>query len=328
MSSPAGPVRRGSYKGEEALVLENDSLRVVILPSRGAKTASLLHKASGIETLWQNQSPRYISSAYGDPFDKGELAGFDEMFPTISRCYYEREPWAGAEIPDHGEVWSIPWEPTISGDVVTLSVRGTRLPYRLQKTVSLQGEKMTARYNAENLSDSPMDFIWAAHPLFNTAQGMRVIVPAGMRTVINSVPGATLGGYGTRLAFPGKDPRLDLVPARNSTGFQKYWFSEKVTEGWCVLHEPASALSIGLSFPADRVPWLGIWLNEGGYAGQYNIAPEPATGAMDRMDFSRMWNMHSVLGPRECYEWSLTITVGRGSEPCGMDPEGNFLRAR
>ena len=32
-----------------------------------------------------------------------------------------------------------------------------------------------------------------------------------------------------------------------------------------------------------------MWLNEGGWDGQYNIAPEPATAAMDSITASKLW---------------------------------------
>ena len=325
-------ITRGAFKGEAALVLENESLRALILPEWGAKTISLIHRASGTETLWQNSSPTFARTGYGDPYGNGEFAGFDEMFPTISRCFYESAPWAGAEVPDHGEVWTVPWEVTEGQGDVTLAVRGVRFPYRLQKTVALQGEKLVARYAAENLSEHPLDFIWAAHPLFNATEGMKFLVPRGMRRIINAVPGPVLGGYGGKFDFPvarrddGTSVRLDRVPAQNTTGYQKYWFEQKVTAGWCVLHDQDRRLNIGMSFPPEQVPWLGMWLNEGGFAGQYNIAPEPATAAMDRIDFSKMWETGSVLKPGERREWHLAISVAEGKEPSAMSPSGDFLR--
>ena len=325
-------ISHGAYKDQDAVVLENDTVRAVLLPARGGKTISLVHKGLGVETLWQNTTPRFTVSNYGDPYGDGEFAGFDEMFPTISRCYYEASPWAGVEAPDHGEVWALPWEAKIEGRTVTLAVNGVRFPYRLRKTVSLEGERLVAHYAAANLSGFPLDFIWAAHSLFNASEGMRFIVPADMRAVINSVPSPVLGGYGERYEFPmarhgdGTATRLDAVPARNATGFQKYWFTGKVTEGWCILHDPRTGLDIGMTYPPDRVPYLGMWLNEGGFAGQYNIAPEPATAAMDRIDFARMWGMGSVLAPDAVHEWDLVITLGQGSEPRGMDRNGLFLR--
>jgi len=324
-------ISHGTFKDQDAIILENDEVRAVLLPSWGAKTVSLVHKGLGIETLWQNPAPAFTRSDYGDSYGEGEFAGFDEMFPTISRCFYETAPWAGVEAPDHGEVWTIPWEAVVEGDSVTLSVCGTRFPYRLQKTVALEGQKLVARYMAANLSCAPLDFILAAHPLFNATEGMRFIVPRGMHTIINAVPGPALGGYGGRHDFPvtrsadGREVRLDRVPRRNNDDYQKYWFAHKVTEGWCVIRDETSTLSIGMSFPSAKVPYLGMWLNEGGYCGQYNIAPEPATAAMDRIDFAKMWGMGSVLAPKSRYEWHLAITLGEGKEPHGMSPSGQFI---
>jgi hypothetical protein len=76
-------------------------------------------------------------------------------------------------------------------------------------------------------------------------------------------------------------------------------------------------LSIGLVWPASQVPYLGVWVNEGGWSDQYNVAPEPATAAMDRVDFSKALGMNSVLGSGETRQWWLTISVRQGGEPEG-----------
>ena len=91
-----------------------------------------------------------------------------------------------------------------------------------------------------------------------------------------------------------------------------------------MLRDDASALTIGMAWPKEKVPYLGMWLNEGGYAGQFNIAPEPATAAMDRIDFAKMWGMGSVLAPKSRHEWHLIITLGEGKEPHGISPSGEF----
>jgi len=323
-------VSTGRFKDQDAVILENDALRAVILPSWGAKTVSLLHKGLGIESLWQNPSPLFKPTAYGESYGNGEFAGFDEMFPTISRCFYEAEPWAGIEAPDHGEVWTIPWKSAIEGEGVTLSVAGTRFPYTLEKRLSLEGSKLVARYRAANLSLFPLDYIWAAHPLFNASEGMRFIVPPGMGKAVNAVSGPTLGGYGRELDFPlarrpdGGDIRLDTMPARNGTGYQKYWFADRVSEGWCMLRDDASSLTVGMAFPKEEVPYLGMWLNEGGYGGQYNIAPEPASAPMDRIDAAKLWGRGSALPPRSMIEWRLVINLASGALPRRMNELGDF----
>ena len=324
-------ISRGAYKDQDAVVLENEEIRAIYLPQWGAKLASLAHKGLGAETLWQAPGAAYLGTRYGDGYERGELSGFDEMFPTISRCLYEAPPWSGVEAPDHGEVWTIPWDHSLSADSVAMSVNGVRFPYRLEKEVSLDGGRLVSRYRAANLSGFPLDFIWAAHPLFNACEGMQFIVPAGMDRVVNAVPGPVLKRYGEKLAFPvarpegGREIRLDRVPKKNPAGWQKYWFDGRVVDGWCMLHDPSSTLTVGMAWPKEKVPYLGIWLNEGGYAGQYNIAPEPATAAMDRIDASKLWGMGSTLAPGETREWHLVISLTAGRKPAGLKPDGQFI---
>jgi len=308
------------YKDEEAIVLQNNALKVVVLPRWGAKLASIFFKPLGLELLWQNPGKQYRKTGYGDPYEAGEASGFDEMFPTISRCFYEEEPWSGTEIPDHGEVWSLPWEYELIEKEVIFSVKGVRFPYALQKSVSLEESTLHQQYSVVNQSDADFDYIWAAHPLFNTSEGMKLIVPQGMHSIVNAVPSNRLGSYGRAYAFP--DAKLDdgsifdlsSVPKKNSSNYQKYWFLGKVKQGWCSLHNPHSRLNIDMNWPAEEVPYLGVWVNEGAWAGQYNIAPEPATGAMDRVDFSKMWGMGSLLKSGEIKKWRLSISVRVGEQ--------------
>ena len=304
-----------TYKDIDAVIIENDIIRVALLPEFGSKTVSIVYKPLNYETLWQNPGKEYIKTNYGDSYSEGEFSGFDEMFPSINRCFYEDGPWSGTEIPDHGELWSIPWEHTLEKDHVALSVQGRRFPYRLEKKVYLKVNSIHIEYKATNLSDSDFDFIWAAHPLFNASKDMELIVPAGMDKIVNAYPGKRLSQYGKVYDFPvarledGSEFNLSLVPEKNDDGYQKYYFLGKVTEGWCSLYDKAKKLNITMSFPKEKVPYLGVWLNEGGWAGQYNIAPEPATAAMDRIDFAKMWGTNSVLKGNQTYQWYLDIKI-------------------
>jgi len=324
-------IAKGQYKDVEAIVLENEALRVAVVPEQGAKTASLIYKPRQTELLWQNPGAGFRKTGYAASYLDGEFSGFDEMFPTISECVYESAPWKGTLAPDHGEVWSLPWEAAVRQEELTLTVHGVRFPYRLSKTLRLQGPCLQARYQVENLAPLPLEFIWAAHPLFNASEGMQLVVPQGIDAIVNSVPGPRLGGYGRRLSFPeARLPdggRFDLsrVPGQNDRGYQKYFFAGPVPEGWCLLYAPDTRIAVGMSFPRETVPYLGMWLNEGGFAGQYNVAPEPCTAAMDRLDLAKLWGWGSSLGPRERRGWYLNIAVREGERPRGVAPDGSIF---
>ncbi|MBI9107444.1 MAG: hypothetical protein JEZ04_11930 [Spirochaetales bacterium] len=306
-------INKGKYKDLESIILENDLLRVTLVPSAGARTASMIYLPEREELLWQNPSPTHAMVKYTQPFPDGEGAGFDEMFPTINPCPYPDSPWKGIEMPDHGEVWALPWNCVIEPDCVRLDVHGVRLPYRLSKSVRLEGAVMKSVYRLENCSPFPMPFLYAAHPLFNVTAGDRIIVPDNLKSVINSVSSEALPEYGAEHEWT---DALSVMPPENPTGFKKYYFTGKNTEGWSALRREELSLEIRMSCSAEELPYLGIWMNEGGWADQYNLALEPASAPMDDLPAARSFDAESVLGPNEVREWTLdisTATFCRGS---------------
>ena len=80
----AAKISEGIYKDVRSLVLESDVLCVTILPDHVSKTASLLHKRTGVEHLYQLPGKRFRKAPYGVPYTHGESAGFDEMFSAVA----------------------------------------------------------------------------------------------------------------------------------------------------------------------------------------------------------------------------------------------------
>ena len=308
-------IRKTRYKDVDALVLENPALRVVLLPDFGGKIASIYHKPSRYETLYQNPGKGYRKSRYADSYLAGELSGFDDMFPTISECCCENDPWKGNVAPDHGELWSLPCDCRVVKGGVHGILHGVRFPYRFEKTVRLVRNTLRINYAVTNLSPHDFDFIWAAHPMFRAHRGTELAVPKGLTSIINSVTDKRLGAYGNRYDFPramlpdGNPFDLRRVPALNGTATQKYWFAAKNTAGWCTLFHPGRNLRIRMAVPPDVVPYLGVFVDEGGITGELIMAPEPATAAMDRIDASKLWRMNSVLPAGSTKRWHLAITV-------------------
>ena len=310
---------KSKYKNVGALKINNEYLSVTVLPQFGSKIASIYYYPKSYEILWQSNNEYYKKSKYGEIFESGEFSGFDEMFPSILECYYEEYPWSGIKIPDHGELWSIPWKYEVKKEnkQVKLWVNGIRFPYLFKKEITLDKNKIKLLYSLENKSPFYLDYIWAAHPLFNISQYSTIVVPEGMNKIINSVAGPVLKEYGKIYDFPtatlenGKSLYLNHIQKRNSYGYQKYYFLGKVTEGWCKIIDHNKELSVTLHYPEEKVPYLGIWINEGGWQNQYNVALEPSTGAMDRIDSSKIWKMNSILKPYEIIDWYLEISIDR-----------------
>lgn len=321
----------GKYKGEDAVILESEALRLALVPGSGAKIASLIHKETGRECLWQRPSEQFRKGVYAGPYEDGEISGFDEMFPTISECYCDAGPWAGTRMPDHGEVWSLPWKCEQTDTEVRTSVHGVRFPYLLTRTVSFaRPNTFVLRYQAENLSAVDFPALWSAHPLFNMTPGTRLIVPPAAREIMNTVPGPALGGFGERFSFPiaktsaGKEFDLSRINPPGSQLYFKYFFLDEFDEGFAILHDPRTRETVGLGWPVEQVPYLGMWVNEGAWNDCYHIAPEPCTAPFDRWDVARQWGKLPVIPAFGSRQWELRISVGLTENPQRMEADGTI----
>lgn len=301
------------YAGRKAWFGENEVLRVVLIPELGGKLVSILDKRSGRE--WLAQNDRLGNSGYDTPFEQGDLRGWDEMFPTIDRCLYPHRPWQGTAIPDHGEVWSIPWESRLSegNDVLVCHVYGVRFPYRLEKRVWLDGEAgLVMAYEVVNLSPFPFSYLWAAHPLFQVEPGMRLVVPysEGSEVVLQISKHDHLGQRGSRLPWPHgvNGTRLDLVPDKGDR-YEKYYFGQSPGEGWARLEHPATGEALTMEFPTGEVPYLAVWANYGGYHGGYHVAIEPATGYLDSLTTAVEQGKVRTLPACGTHSWKIRLFV-------------------
>ncbi len=325
-------ITAGTYKDVEAVVLESELLRVAILPGWGAKIASLIHKKTGREYLFQAAGERFRKGAYATPYENSDVSGFDEMFPSINECYCDAAPWAGTLIPDHGEVWSLPWKCDVIGSQVRTSVHGVRFPYVLTRTAGfVTSNTLRLLYKVENLSACDFPAMWAAHPLFNMTAGTRIILPESARHIMNTVPGPALGDYGERFSFPlartKRGQELDLSRIRPNEGklYYKYFFLDELQEGSAIIHEPSTGETVGLVWPVEKVPYLGMWIDEGGWEGWYHVAPEPCTAPFDRWDTARQWGRLPVIPALGSQEWELRLTVDLVNNPRRVETDGTIV---
>ena len=336
MAKPAVRVAAGRYKDKESITLSSRSLSATVIPSPGGKIASLVDLASGYEHMVQRSGPAYRDQPYDGVYTDGECSGFDDMFPTIDECHYELPPWKGARLPDHGEVWSLPWEHQVEGDTLVMRVRGVRLPYLLEKRLSIPSENtLRIDYVLTNDTPSDMHFLWAAHVMANIEEGSRILLPSCCTTAMTALSkSGRMGRYGDTVSWPeftgpdGTRHRGDAGRAASVADMEKYYFRDPLDEGWCAVRSPGGRL-LALSFPVSTVPYLGILLNEHAWDDRYNIFLEPCTASFDRIDAARLRGQSSAVKARSTYEWHLCMTVGAlstGERLARVTPEGAVVK--
>lgn len=286
------------WRGFEACQLENLHLRATFVPQLGGKLVSLLHKASMREWLWRNPHLEPAMPVYGASYvAKHDLGGWDECFPTIAPCPMPAEPWSQVALPDHGELWALPWRSELRQSPQGLELRmvthGVRLPYRFERWAWLDPEAPTLRlaYRVENLTPFPMPFLWCAHPLLATSPGMRLELPEeGWR--VHGAPGGRFGSLGSPQRLPvlvdaaGALHSVDPLPGPEAGLAVKLW-APSPASGVVAVVDPAMASRLELRFDPNEVTHLGLWLNLGGWAGvpgatpYHNLGLEPGLGMPD-----------------------------------------------
>jgi galactose mutarotase-like enzyme len=315
-----------------AIALYSDLAELVAAPGAGARITHLRLRR-GREWLWRNPAlpfrlpppdPGPSPSAYVDGYDSG---GWDECFPTVGPCPLPGAPPGHPGLPDHGELWYLPWQHDLSTSGTKTQWRSVtrcaRVPAEFVRQVTLEdGDPDAARfgfdYRVRSVGDRPFPYLWSAHPLIAAAPGVTLDLPGLSRLRVDAVHG-----------------RHDLVPGREIPwpldGGDRFrcpdagaWavklFGQPPAEGRAVLTDPRRGETLELLWDTGEIPWVGVWLNFGGFAGAaraaeppYTLAVEPCLAAPDRLDHvTGEWGVAPILRPGEERAWRLTVVLREG----------------
>ena len=308
----------------QGLKIETDRFSLTVAPQLGGKITSLTNKKTKREFL-SRTNVAYKLRGYGDAFENYERDGADECFPTVESCPYPQFPWEGAQVPDHGEVWTLPWEHEIKHNRLRMWVRGVRFPYVFERQISFEtlarGESPFIRlsYSVRNESPYDMPFIYAFHPLFKAEARTKILIPQGTDMVTYLSTDDRLGPPMTPHTWPEvTDVTLDksynrsMVRSSRNKEAEKL-FSTRLDQGRCALLYPNGEF-VGFLFPAKRFPFLGLWVNEGGWYNLHHVALEPTTSQGDRLDVAKGLQTCGIVPANGEYEWDISIVIGKGDE--------------
>lgn len=319
------PIAQTRWHGVAAYMLESEILRAVVVPEMGAKIVSLLDKRSDAEWLVGPGNRPFHPVTYGSSFEQQDMSGWDEMFPTISACTYPGPgELTGVPLPDHGEVWALPWEVKGSGaGSLELAVEGRALPYRLTRRLHCSAPS-TVRFDYQlvNQGLQPMPYIWAAHPQFVCEPDAEVILPPHVTQVCNVLPESWGWGAPEMLyAWPevtgaeGLTVRLDRIGPPSLRRARKFYLLPGQRAGWATLVRPSSGGWLRMAWNPSLVPYLGLWVDEGALNPESVAAPEPATGFYDSLALAWASGQVAVLPAGAETRWTLSVQLGTSEEP-------------
>ena len=313
----------GSHQGFTQITLDNGVTRVVVVPELGGKIISLVRVASGREYLISLPiGTDFRKASFGGIFVDYNNVGFDECIPTIAACTYPHGSFAGVQLPDHGDVWSLSWQHEVCGTSLLLSVEGRSLPYIFSKRISLEGYSLKIEYDLHSKSVAAFDYLWSAHPLLNTEPGATIFLPLDSGSLlIDSSKGGRLGSKGESCTWPvatqkdGKTDDLRVMKSRGDASDKLY--TPRLGKGYCGLYYPSSNESIVFNFDVTTVPYVGMWICHGG-SGPFNpkepytIAIEPCNGRPDSLLEAMASGENATLLARQRKQWGLRLELLEG----------------
>jgi hypothetical protein len=320
-----GAVRELTVDGQRALALEGAAARLVLLPEVGAKIVSCVDRRTGHDYVWRNPAGHIVRPHYGGAFEAYDISGWDECFPGIGQCFYPDGPWQGAVVPDHGEVWTLPWHAEAQADGVRLWTHGVRFPYTFEKRLIPTADGFSATYLVRNHAPFPFPCFWSTHPLLVATPETRVLLPEGVRVRVEVSLSGRLGPLLAEHSWPrtvdrsGREVDLSVMGPEGQGEADKL-YTTPVVDGWAALHDGASDQWLAFTFDPAEVPLVGFWGNRSGWpAGRpgFNLALEPCSGCPDRLDIAVPRGEHQTVPPGGELAWRLDVHVGRGR--AGLD---------
>ena len=270
------------------MMLENQALQVLVLPERGGKLASLRHLPSGAELLAQptHGSPELLP---GMPFEKGDAAGFDDVFPSMGE---KERPGHWPEVPDHGMVWTQPMQAAQQGNA--LELRFDRDGWDYRKSVRLEDHSLILSWDIQNDSDTPRPFTWVCHCLWRLDPNMSFSFPdSGMVDVMD----------------PEEKPCAAILCPPAEGSMAKTYTAGPVREGRCGCIWPDSRLRMTMEWDARELPFLGFWITNGGWRGDRNFAFEPCLSYYDTLARSDASNTLRILQPGGRTSFGIRMTI-------------------
>jgi hypothetical protein len=319
-----------SYNGIGTVILENGLLRAVVMPGLGAKIWQLTYLPAGRELLWRNPrlTPRPVPfhSAYDDVF----FGGWDELFPNDAP-----EELAGERLPDHGEIWTLPWRWALeraTPDEATLHlwVETPISACRVEKWITLRdGEaKLRFQHRITNTGPHEQPFLWKLHPALAADEHSRIDMGAEEVYVEDFGPprnGRTGVSYSWPFLTDDEGRRHDMRRCLPITArVNEFQYATRMSAGWCALTHTRERLGFGLAWDSAVLPSCWIFASYGGWRNLQVAILEPCSGYPLSVAEGVPNGTHQVLAAGATIDCQVTATVFTGAEGVrAIDADGN-----
>ncbi len=339
MNSPAAHARNYgcrftefTYLGYAALSLENETLRITLLPGKGSDVIQFLYKPQDLDFMYVSQPGLRPAGAMESLTAKGNAfldyypGGWQEILPNFGDpCEYKN-----ATLGLHDEISLLPWKYTILRDdpdciSVLLEVHCVRTPFRLRKTLTLcPGGALEIAEELQNDSAETMDCTWGHHPAFGAPfldDTCRILMPScRVKTQEQYVSPNSRLEKGQDCEWPivlgrnGEKIDLSRIPSKTAHSHDMAYL-HGFENGWYGIFSDRLQLGFGMSWDAKIFKYLWFWQVFGGWVGypwygkSYNIGLEPVSSYPGSLANAVEAGTQLVFAPGETKKTHLQVSV-------------------
>jgi len=331
-------ITTGSIRGHPAVWLENEYLKISVLPEKGADIYEFIYKPFGVDFLYKT-NPGLQPPGSRPPKDiiENYEGGWQELFPnTGDSCQHQ-----GKIIPTHGEVAILPWDFAVIQDTpdeteILFTVCTRILPFRVERRMKLKkGESvLVIEEQVTNLSDTSQDFVWGHHLVLGGTfleNGCQYLAAA--RTIL--VPDKPKESRFARLAAGQRQPwpwalarssgapiDLRIIPGPDIRSHDDIFLTD-LELGEAAITNPRLGLVFTLNWDANTFGCLVMWQPFGGldmppWAGSYGVGMEPWTTCSNLEGATKTGKSHR-LGPKEFLSTILYASVSVSNQVISSD---------
>jgi hypothetical protein len=189
-------------------------------------------------------------------------------------------------------------------------VQGVMHNYIFERHITLNGNEVNLAYRITNKDNGLLYGLWAFHGLVAVDEQTEILLP-GVDKVINVHDSALLGDVDSLHSYPVNAARIDLskIAPASTKKSEKYYVNGPLQEGNCSLLLNKKQLEYQLLFNPKKLPYLGVWINEGGFKNEYNVALEPCNGFYDTAEMAAKNGTLTPLKPGQSITFNLNIVL-------------------
>jgi hypothetical protein len=321
-----------TYRGLRVVRIENELVRLDILPELGAKVYNLIHKAADRNVLWHNPRMAPHRAPFGANFDNHWAGGWDEPFPNGAECDY-----AGEVLPYLGELWALEWTwEILEGGPKRVQVHlwcdGPITPARVEKTITLEAGTQIIRidHRIKNTGTLPFDFNWGIHPACAVTPDSRIDLPH-CRGIVAEAVGGALGDVETAFTWPyvpiQRGEKADLrFPFPREAATMSFSYLEGMEHGWLAVTDRPSESGFGLVFPHDIFRCLWLYLCYGGYRDLNVAIVEPWIGYPSKLSEAVLAGHYRTLAGGEILEATVHAVLYTGVQSVSSIDAGGEVK--